>query len=180
MHVLRILGFVISLFSVFLLYAPSSTKAQAEMQISFTNFANHSTIPTQHTCSGADISPALTWSDAPKGTKSFVLVVDDPDAPKGTWVHWVAYNISATTTKLEEGIAPTDTAFKQGLNDFKTTGYRGPCPPRGHGVHRYMFKLYALNTALTFSGPVNKQTLEMIMKSHVLAKAATTATFARY
>src|SRR6187455_42489 len=110
-------------------------------------FTHQGKIPTQYTCEGPDLSPPLAWSDPPPGTKSFALIVDDPDAPdpkapKMTWVHWVLYNIPVSATGLEEGISPRDlpSGTLEGLNDWKRTGWGGPCPPKGR--HRYFFKLY--------------------------------------
>lgn len=108
-------------------------------------------IPVQYTCDGADRSPPLRWSDPPAKTKSFALIVDDPDAPGGAWVHWLLYGIPAGLRELPEGIPARDTVpgiGTQGLNDFRKVGYGGPCPPRGP-AHRYFFKLYALDTELT-------------------------------
>jgi Raf kinase inhibitor-like YbhB/YbcL family protein len=103
-------------------------------------------IPKQYTCEGADQSPALSWADAPKGTKSFALIVDDPDAPVGTWVHWVLYDLPADTTELPQGVAAEETlasGAKHGVNDFRRVGYGGPCPPPGK-PHHYHLRLYAL------------------------------------
>src|SRR5438046_3792505 len=105
------------------------------------------TIPRKHTRDGQDLSPALAWTAPPPGTKSFALVCDDPDAPAGTWVHWVLYGVPASATSLPEGVRPAptlDDGSRQGTNDFRRTGYGGPCPPRG-APHRYSFRLYALD-----------------------------------
>jgi Raf kinase inhibitor-like YbhB/YbcL family protein len=134
-------------------------------------FAVNGNIPGQYTCEGQDISPPLAWSGIPEGTKSFALIVDDPDAPdpaapKRTWVHWVIYNIPVTVLSLPEGTAlPAGT--REGLNDWGTSGYRGPCPPVGK--HRYFFKLYALNAVFAPAKPLSKADLEMAMFGHVLA-----------
>jgi Raf kinase inhibitor-like YbhB/YbcL family protein len=146
------------------------------------NFAPNGSIPAKYSCEGADVSPALDWSDAPPGTKSFVLIADDPDAPdpkapKVTWVHWVLYNIPASASSLPEAVAagalPAGT--RQGLNDWKRAGYGGPCPPIGR--HRYFFKLYALDTALPDLGAATKAQLEQAMQSHVLAKTELIGTY---
>jgi len=144
--------------------------------ISSPDFAHQGSIPAAHTCEGTDRSPALHWSSLPAGTKSLALIVDDPDAPdpkapKMTWVHWVLYNIPATATGIAGDAArhglPTGTL--EGINDWKRTGYGGPCPPIGQ--HRYFHKLYALNMVLPdLSRPTKTQLLDA-MRSHVLAEA---------
>lgn len=137
-------------------------------------------IPKQYTCTGPDLSPALSWNEPPEGTKSFALIVDDPDAPVGTWVHWVAYNIPASTRQLPEGVPKTETITSggvQGTNDFHRIGYGGPCPPPGK-PHRYFFKLYALDTTLNLK-PGNKKALEQAMKGHILAQAELMGRFGR-
>ena len=127
------------------------------MTLSSPAFANGSVIPSAFTCEGKDVSPALSWASAPTGTRSFALIVDDPDAPdpaapKMTWVHWVLYNLSGATTELPEAVTPGQlpAGTKQGRSDFKRTGYGGPCPPIGR--HRYFFKLFALDLALRPDG----------------------------
>jgi len=115
------------------------------MKLSSSAFADGTQIPRQYTCDGENLSPPLQWSGAPKGTRSFVLLCDDPDAPSGTWHHWAAYDIPPTETELAAGAAQT-TRMKQTVNDFRKVGYGGPCPPRGHGVHHYHFRLLALST----------------------------------
>ncbi|MEW5994186.1 MAG: YbhB/YbcL family Raf kinase inhibitor-like protein [Candidatus Zixiibacteriota bacterium] len=133
-------------------------------------FVEGGMIPKQYTCDGPDISPPLSWTGVPEGTKSLALICDDPDAPAKTWVHWVYYNIPHDLGQLPEGL-PTDeepfTGGRQGANDFRRTGYGGPCPPGG--THRYFFKLYALDTMLDLSGRVTKADLEQAMEGHVLA-----------
>ncbi len=139
-------------------------------------------IPETHTCEGKDASPALSWSGAPSGTRSFALVVDDPDAPdpkapKMTWVHWVLYDIPASATGLAQGAGAKDLApgTREGTNDWKRTGYGGPCPPIGR--HRYFFKLYALDTVLPDLGRPTKDKLEKAMEGHVLEKAELVGTY---
>lgn len=152
------------------------------MKITSTAFANNGSIPAVHTCEGSDISPALAWSDAPAGTKSFALIVDDPDAPdpaapKMTWVHWVLYDIPASATGLAQAVAPKGLpqGTHEGVNDWKRTGYGGPCPPIGR--HRYFFKLYALNTVFSDLGMPTKARLEGAMKGHILAEAQLLGTY---
>ena len=135
-------------------------------------FEDGGTIPSKYTCDGADVSPPLEWSNVPEDAKSFALICDDPDAPMGTWVHWVLYGLPADTTSLPEGV-PADEAIGgvalQGTNDFKRIGYGGPCPPPGK-PHRYFFKLYALDTELDLKPGAKKKDLEKAMKGHVLAQ----------
>jgi Raf kinase inhibitor-like YbhB/YbcL family protein len=138
-------------------------------------------IPREYTCDGRDAAPALAWSDAPAGTKSFALIVDDPDAPdpkapKMTYVHWVLYDIPATETSLPKG-SKTPAAARDGKNDWKKTGYGGPCPPIGR--HRYFFKLYALDALLGDLKTPAKQQLLDTMKGHVLARAELMGTYER-
>ena len=145
-------------------------------------FADNGPIPKLYTCQGKDISPALAWSGLPAGAKSLALIVDDPDAPdpaapKMTWVHWVLYNIPASATGLAEAIAPTALPIgtREGTNDWKRTGYGGPCPPIGR--HRYFHKLYALDTVLPDLKQPTKAQLEKAMEGHVIGKAVLMATY---
>jgi len=149
-------------------------KAMA-LEIKSTAFAEGKPIPSQYTCDGKNLSPPLAWSGAPSGTKSFALITDDPDAPMGTWVHWVAWNIPATSTTFPEG--GTAPGTKQGMTDFKRPGYGGPCPPSG--THRYFFKLYALDTVLELKPDADKAGLESAMKGHILAQTKLMGTYAR-
>ena len=131
------------------------------------------TIPRKYTCDGADVSPPLTWADPPAGTAGFALVTDDPDAPVGTWVHWVLYDLPAAARVLPEGV-PGEATLKdgghQGTNDFRKIGYRGPCPPRGT-PHRYFFKLYALDAALGLAPGATKQAVVKAMEGHLKGQA---------
>lgn len=141
------------------------------MQITSNAFAQNGSIPAKHTCAGQDVSPALSWSGLPAGTRSLVLIVDDPDAPdpaapRMTWVHWILYNLPPTSQGLAEGISDLPPGTLQGLNDWKRTGYGGPCPPIGR--HRYFHKLYALDTVLPDLGKVSKAKLEKAMQGHIL------------
>lgn len=135
-------------------------------------FGSGETIPRKYTCDGPDLSPSLRWTDPPAGTKSLALICDDPDAPIGTWVHWVFYGISQDTRELPEGV-PKDKVLedgRQGKNDFGRIGYGGPCPPRGP-AHRYFFKLYALDRELDLSPGMTKASLLKAMEGHILARA---------
>ena len=156
----------------------------AQFTLSSPSFRNNQPMPAKHSCEGEDASPALKWEDAPAGTKSFALIVDDPDAPGGSWVHWVMYGIAAITKELPENVAKTDTvaalgSVKQGRTDFDRAGYGGPCPPRGHGVHHYHFRLYALDTDLNLAPRVTRKQLESAMKGHILAQAELVGTYQR-
>jgi Raf kinase inhibitor-like YbhB/YbcL family protein len=138
-----------------------------------TAFADGETVPGKHTCDGPDLSPPLAWSGAPAGTKSFALVCDDPDAPRGTWVHWVLYDLPAATSWLPEGLAKdrelSGGGF-QGANDFRRIGYGGPCPPPGR-PHRYFFRLYALDATLGLPAGATKNDVLKASEGHTLAEA---------
>ncbi|UJR84347.1 YbhB/YbcL family Raf kinase inhibitor-like protein [Sandaracinus amylolyticus] len=138
-------------------------------------------IPVEHTCDGADRPPALAWSGAPPRTRSFALVVHDPDAPRGDWVHWLLFDVPAETSMLPEGLPSTPVlrdGSRQGTNDFGRVGWGGPCPPRG-AAHRYVFDLYALDSVLGLPPGVSRDRLEHAMRGHVLAHAKLVATYAR-
>lgn len=130
-------------------------------------------IPEQFTCDGSNISPALSWTTPPEGTQSFALIMEDPDAPGRTWVHWVLYGLPATDRELPEGVAPKGTlpsGARQGRNDFGKTGYGGPCPPPGP-AHRYYFRLYALDTELQLRAGATRAQVDRSVRGHVLASA---------
>jgi len=144
-------------------------------------FSNGGDIPKEFTCSGEDRSPAVEWSEAPAGTKSFALIADDPDAPVGTWVHWVIFNIPETAHTLPGAIEKKDQladGARQGRNDFRKIGYNGPCPPPGK-PHRYFFKLYALDAELKLATGASKSEVEDAMKGHILAHAEWMGRFRR-
>jgi Raf kinase inhibitor-like YbhB/YbcL family protein len=133
-------------------------------------FANGGTIPRRYTCDGENLSPALEWTGESAGTRSFALIVDDPDAPVGTWNHWLLWNIPADVHALKEGFRPGELATS-GVNDFGRPGYGGPCPPKGHGPHRYFFRLFALDTPnLEVSGQARRVELDRALANHVLAR----------
>ncbi len=143
-------------------------------------FEHQGEIPSEHTSDGADTSPPLEWSGAPEGTKSFALIVDDPDAPdpkapKMTWVHWVLYDLPASATKLEAAVKTLPRGTLEGTNDWKRTGWGGPSPPIGR--HRYFFKLYALSTVLPDLKKPSKATVEKAMAGNVLEKAELVGTY---
>ena len=148
-------------------------------------FQSGGEIPSVHTCEGKDASPPLAWSGVPSGAKSLALIVDDPDAPdpkapKMTWVHWVLYDIPPAATGLPAAAAAKElpAGTREGQNDWKRTGYGGPCPPIGR--HRYFFKLYALDTVLPDLGAASKAKLEKAMESHVVEKAELVGTYQKH
>ncbi len=150
------------------------------MEIKSSAFGSGEMIPVKYTCDGADFSPPLEWTAGPAGTKSFALICDDPDAPMGTWVHWVIYDIPPTTSMLAEGITREKElpgGGTQGINDFRKIGYGGPCPPGG--THRYFFRLYALDTVLGLKPGITRDQLLKAMKGHILAEAQTMGTYRR-
>ena len=150
----------------------TSAKGGAAMKLSSSAFTEGAMIPAKYTCDGVNISPPLKWSDAPEAAKSFTLICDDPDAPMGTWVHWVAYNIPPEANELPEKVPVVDTlpdGTRQGINDFRKTGYGGPCPPGG--THRYYFKLYALDMELLVEPGMTKKKLLKAMEGHIVAEA---------
>jgi Raf kinase inhibitor-like YbhB/YbcL family protein len=152
------------------------SKEKKAMLLTSSAFKDHGDIPIKYTCEGKDVSPPLAWSNVPEGTKSLVLIVDDPDAPdpkapKMVWDHWVLYNIPPDSTHLNEGVLPKElpAGTIEGLNSWKRTSFGGPCPPIG--THRYFHKLYALDTVLGDLGNPTKAKLEEAMKGHILGKA---------
>lgn len=144
-------------------------------------FLKGGNIPSKYTCSGNDVSPALSWRGAPQETKSFALIVDDPDAPSGTFTHWVVYDLPAGAQQLAENVSKTDDLSgggRQGRNDFRRSGYGGPCPPPGK-PHRYFFKLYALNILLNLPTGASRRDVESAMRGHVIAQAELMGKFGR-
>lgn len=151
------------------------------IQMTSSAFSAGETIPRKFTCDGPDLSPKLTWNAPPAGTQSIAFIVDDPDAPVGTWVHWVLYDLPADTRELLEGVAKQDqlaSGARQGRNDFGKIGYGGPCPPAGN-PHRYFFKLYALDAKLGLKAGATKAEVERAMKGHILAQAELMGTYGR-
>jgi Raf kinase inhibitor-like YbhB/YbcL family protein len=150
------------------------------MKLTSTAFSEGGMIPAQYTCNGPDISPPLNWEDVPEQTKSLALIADDPDAPVGTWVHWVLYNLPADTHELQEDLHKTKVLPKgsmQGTNDFRKIGYGGPCPPGG--THRYFFKLYALDELVDLNPGARKKDLLDAMKGHILSECQLMGKFSR-
>jgi Raf kinase inhibitor-like YbhB/YbcL family protein len=158
---------------------PMATK-MAAMKLTSPAFAAGEKVPKAHTCDGANSSPALVWEGVPPGSQSLALIVDDPDAPVGTWVHWVAYDLPPDLPGLPEGLPNTgklDIGGTQGNNDFRKPGYGGPCPPRG--THRYFFKLYALDIPLNWEPGKTKKDLVQAMEGHVLAEGELIGLYSR-
>jgi Raf kinase inhibitor-like YbhB/YbcL family protein len=143
------------------------------MELKSSVFQNNQDIPKKYTCDGADLSPPLVWNNPPNGAKAFAIISDDPDAPGGTWIHWVIYDLPADARELAEAV-PTQESLpdgaKQGVNDFKKAGYGGPCPPRGP-AHRYFFKLYALDQPTNLKPRATKQQVLAAMKGHIVGEA---------
>lgn len=150
-----------------------SMMVSSQLTLSTKAFEPGGRIPEKYTCDGADVSPQLSWSGMPEGTESFTLIMDDPDAPGGTFTHWVVYNLPPSTTELDEGIAfdkIVEKGASQSKNSANSIGYMGPCPPPGK-PHHYHFKLYALDTLLDVPSLMPKKAIEEAMKGHILAQA---------
>ncbi|MBI3397759.1 MAG: YbhB/YbcL family Raf kinase inhibitor-like protein [Deltaproteobacteria bacterium] len=159
----------------------SIAKEETAMQLKSTVFEDNGLIPKKYTCDGSDVSPPLTWSKPPVGTKSIVLICDDPDAPMGTWVHWTLYGLSPETTSLPENVPKQKEVLggaRQGITDFRKIGYGGPCQPKGP-AHRYFFKIYALDIELNLPAGATKQDMEKAMKGHILAEGQLVGKYGR-
>jgi len=146
------------------------------LQVSSPAFAEAQTIPIKYTCDGENISPPLEWNGQPKDTKSVAIICDDPDAPSGTFTHWVLYDIAGHTHQLLEGSSGDG---KAGLNSFKQTGFGGPCPPSRDGAHRYVFRVYALDVDSLGRPGLSQQEVEGAMRGHILAKGQLMAKYQR-
>jgi Raf kinase inhibitor-like YbhB/YbcL family protein len=154
-------------------FNPSQGARNMAFAMSSMSFPQGGDIPRKFTCDGADVSPELSWTEPPAGTQSFALIADDPDAPGGTWTHWVLFDLPPTTRNLPEGVSKIDElpgGARQGRNDFRKIGYNGPCPPPGK-PHRYFFKLYALDRKLDLKPAISKPEVEQAMQGHTLGKA---------
>jgi Raf kinase inhibitor-like YbhB/YbcL family protein len=162
---------------------PSTGVGGKTMSLAITTkaFSEGGTIPKIYTCDDTDASPDLEWSGAPAGVQAFALIADDPDAPAGTWTHWVIWNIPAQSTRLAKSVPKDETlsdGSRQGRNDFKRVGYGGPCPPAGK-PHRYFFKLYALDRKLDLKAGASRKELEEAMQGHVLAQGEVMGKYGR-
>lgn len=147
------------------------------LEIKSEAFEHKGNISSEYTCDGVDVSPQLQWTGAPEATKSFVLIMDDPDAPVGTWDHWVLFNLPPKIQSLEKSIKTLPPGTVKGKNSWGRTGYGGPCPPSGE--HRYFFKLYALDTTLSLSAGASKKDIETAMQGHILAQAELMGLYSR-
>ena len=157
----------------------TTTVPAADLELTSVGFLEGQEIPDRYTCDGEDASPPLRWSGAPKSSKSFAVICDDPDAPGGTWVHWVIFNIPGTATELgEPGTAGIPAAAVQGMNDFGRTGYGGPCPPGGT-PHRYVFTVYALNTELMLTEGATEKDVVAAMQGHITGEGRLTGVYLR-
>lgn len=148
---------------------------EAQLEVTSSAFAQGEAIPQKYTCDGEDVSPPLAWTGAPESVASYALIMDDPDAPAGTWVHWVLFDISPQTTQLAEDVPAT--VGVQGNSSWNRTGYGGPCPPSGE--HRYFFKLYALDTTLGLEAGATKEEVLQAMSDHVVAQGELMGTYSR-
>jgi len=160
---------------------PTTNEANMKIQLTTTAFAEGQPIPNRHAFNNEDLSPALHWSGVPTAAKSLALICDDPDAPMGTWVHWVLYDVPPSTPGLSEGVPKTPEladGARQGVNDYKKIGYGGPCPPPGK-PHRYFFKLYALDAKPDLKPGLTKKDLLKAIEGHVLAEGQLMGTYQR-
>jgi Raf kinase inhibitor-like YbhB/YbcL family protein len=160
----------------------AETATQAKIELTSSAFTNGASIPEQYTCQGKNVSPPLKWSGVPPEAKSLALIMDDPDAPIGTWIHWVLYDLPASTTELPEGFGAesgkTPDTAKEGKNDFKRLGYGGPCPPAGK-PHRYFLKLYALDCVLNLKPGATRKDVDRAMEKHIIGQGQLMATYKR-
>ncbi len=163
--------------ALFVLAAKNAASQTGRLQITSSAFGHNQTIPKEYTCQGADVNPPLDIRNIPAGAKSLVLIMDDPDAPMGTWVHWTVWNITTHITEIPESSVPNHAPWDpnspatplpaiQGVTSFGRSGYGGPCPPSG--THRYFFKLYAIDTTLTLPSAASKKALEKAIEGHIL------------
>jgi Raf kinase inhibitor-like YbhB/YbcL family protein len=162
-------------------FAAEGTGGTGVLKVSSTALAQGQPIPQEFTCQGKNISPALQWTNAPVGTKSFALIMDDPDAPAGTWVHWVIYDLPGTAAGIAGNIAAVEeptSGGRQGVNSFHRVGYGGPCPPAG-SAHRYFFRVYALDGMLKLNAKATRAAVDQAMKGHILAEGELMGTYRR-
>ena len=172
MRGIYLIPFLVIIFCVAIGYGREHKKEgsmKVELKVESQAFKNGGMIPTKYTCDGEDVSPPISWSNGPECTKSYALIADDPDAPMGTWVHWVIYNIPPDITRLDENVPKVEelpNGAVQGVNDFRRYGYGGPCPPGG--THRYYFKVYALDTELKDGPGLTKKKLLKRIEGHII------------
>ena len=168
-------------FIILLILSLTVLSQTGKMTLKSAGFKDGAPIPKIYSCEGEDLSPELAWSGAPAGTKSFALICDDPDAPVGTWVHWVIYNIPGSCSSLPKGVpqkARLENGALQGVNSWPKTGYNGPCPPPGK-PHRYFFRLYALDSVLELKENASKEELLKALKGRILGEAELMGTYRR-
>jgi Raf kinase inhibitor-like YbhB/YbcL family protein len=161
--------------------APRDDSPTRSLVVTTTAFRDGEPVPVRHTCDGDDLSPALSWTGVPVEARAFALICDDPDAPRGTWVHWLLWNLPSDAVELGEGVPPNPelpSGARQGTNDSGDLGYGGPCPPPGK-PHRYFFRLFALDTPLNLEPGVKRAELESAMAGHVLAQGTLMGTYGR-
>jgi Raf kinase inhibitor-like YbhB/YbcL family protein len=171
---------LITLLIFFIFFFSYSKGGVMKISITSSAFDHLKPIPAKYTCDGEDVSPPLSFSNIPSNAKSIVIINDDPDAPVGTWVHWVCYDIPASVTNFPQAIPASDTlpfGGKQGKNDFGNIGYGGPCPPSG--THRYFFKIYALDIMLNLPAGKTKKDIEKAIKGHIVASGELIGTYSR-
>jgi Raf kinase inhibitor-like YbhB/YbcL family protein len=166
---------VIVISSLLGILSSNSAGTTMKLDVSSTAFSEGQSIPEKYTCDGENVSPPIKWSGAPANTKSIAIIVEDPDAPSGTFTHWVLYDIPGTTKELAEGSSGSG---KEGVNGFGNKGYGGPCPPPG-GAHRYFFRVYALDTASLGNPGLSKEDVTAAMKGHILAQGQLMGTYKR-
>ena len=148
----------------------------ASITVTSRSFSSNGHIPVDYTCDGKDISPQVTWSSPPEGTRALVVQLDDPDAPSGTFTHWLVYNLAPDATSMAEALDPSSIGARVGLNDFQNVRYGGPCPPHGQ-AHRYRFHIYALNAQLNVPEGATRADVDTAMSGHVLGEGALYAFF---
>lgn len=158
--------------------APPAGVSLGSLTVTSNSFSSNSAIPVDFTCDGTDKSPELTFSAPPEGTQSFAIIADDPDAPGGTFTHWVAYNIRGDVRAIPEGADVSSLGGAAGTNDFNRAGYAGPCPPKGE-IHRYFFRVFALNAHIDVKQDSTRAAVDAAMSSHVLAEGALVGVFSR-
>src|SRR5271154_4891444 len=181
MLVLSVLVCLLTAVSDVLAGSESNRRATMTLQLTSPAFGNGDRVPKEYTADGKNQSPPLKWANVPEGTKSLALICDDQDAPMGTWVHWVLYDITVGLNELEQGIPPMRLVLngaKQGMNSFHKIGYGGPSPPPGK-PHRYFFKLFALDTSLNVQPDIDAKKLEVAMNGHVLGEAQLVGLYSR-
>lgn len=167
-----------TLIALAMIFFMSTTFAKGSFSIKSTSFNEGETIPVKYTCSGEDLSPQISWTDVPQNTQSLALIVSDPDAPAGTWYHWVVFNIPANTKEFNENIQTYPPESIVGVTSYNKNRYNGPCPPPGK-PHHYIFTLYALDSKMSYPNSVDAKILQDAMKKHILETATLTGLFQR-